>query len=898
MKLKTTGFIVSHGHMDIEWYMPLHSYRFWTVEALDELITISKENPDFVTYVLDGVTYVLDIYLKARPKAKKAIKELINDGKLSVGPFFTQFDEWLTSPESIVRNCLYGNRKCREYGKIMKAGYLPDNFGHPQQLPQILNNFGLDSLLFMRGMPEIPGGHPDEFIYIGLDGSKVLASHFRDSYGGAFNIHNKNVDPMQPRDMPYHKGYYSYEYYQELADHTNLQQIALELISNVRSVKERYPSGIVPLIAGCDHCPPQSKLTEIMKLANNIQDEIDFVMGNAEDYIRAVQARISNPMEYDRELIGSFYQFVLLGALSTRSYIKRQNFAAEAMMERYAEPLDAIASMLGNRDTQTQLDEAWENLMVNSAHDSIHGSSIDEVHVEMEARYSTVRQIASGLSHDAFKHIGKYISPWWQGCGRGILAFAPSDPGEPQLGQIWLPVGDESVCICDQLGNALPTQVMPREEIELNSIGKPRNTYWPPYKLRNVLFLLETGANQIKSLVCKAGEHEFSNLTASDGYIENEHLRVEAKGALIDILDKDTGRWHYGLNLIEENEDAGDAWDYSPAWTPGEKVLSNRFAFTTCLIETGPVRATLMSQGKMNVPSRLIGDTRSNERVDIPVSFEITLERYLKRVDVKLTLENHAKDHRMRLRIPTGVKTDTILSQGHFGILRREINKIQEVKPWIQPPTPIMPFREWVAADDGQNGIAIAVKGIYDYEAVVNTLNHEPDIYLTLVRGFEYMSRINTIQRMGEAARCHHTPGAQCMGTHVIEWSYIPYKASVKNAAPFLPLAHNFLYPMMTHMVRVKHEEDTHGPEFQPFAFLNENVQFSAFKQAHDRNGYILRFFENQGCEVETRIRLAGFNKVFRSNMNEEVLDELDMKDSIVTIKAGAYKVVTLLLTS
>lgn len=894
MKEKITGYVITHGHMDIEWYLPLRSYRFWTVEALDELRRIAKEHPDFVTYVLDGVTCVLDIYLDAKPEAKKEIEELISSGKLAIGPFYSQFDEWLPSAESIVRNCLYGNRTCREYGKIMKAGYLPDNFGHPLQMPQILRNFGIDSLLFMRGMPEIPGGHPDEFIYKGIDGSKVLTSHFRDSYGGAFDILGKDIDPLQPRDMPYYSEYLSYEYYMELADHTDLNKIARELIQNAKNIKDRYPSGIVPLIAGYDHFPPQARMAEILKLANSIQDEIEFVMGDAEGYIRAVQNSGTDFMEYSEELTGSFYQHILFGALSTRSYLKRQNFAAEVLMERYTEPLDAFASMLGYEGTQPLLDEAWKYLMLNSAHDSIHGSSTDEVHIEMEARYAAVRQIATGLSHNAIKHIGKHMNHWWK--DKGIITFSPSNPGAPQLGQVWLPIGDENICIYDKDGNALPTQVLPREEVELNGIGTPRNDLCPDEKLRNVLFLAATEANTISSFTWKTGEAEYENINAGDTFIENDYIRVEVKGALINIFDKLTGRWFYGLNLLEEEADAGDAWDYSPPWIPAETVLSNRFPFSSKLVESGPVRAVIESRGRIEVPYKLIGDERSPERVEIPVCFRISLEKYAKRVDVKLTLQNNARDHRIRLRVPTGVRTDTILSQGHFGVIERPIARPREIKPWKQPPTQILPFREWIAANDDSTGLAIAVKGIYDYEAIINPLNNQPDICLTLLRGFELMGRINTLQRKWDASGSFHTPGAQCLGEHVIEWSYIPYKVEKHTKTPFMPMVESFLYPMMTHMVRAERLESVLGSEMRPFAFLNDDVKFSAFKRAYDGKYYVLRFFENQGRDVEAAIRLNGFSKVFLSNMNEEIHEELEMSDNTVRISVSAYKVITLLL--
>ena len=41
---KIKGFIVTAGHLDIEWYQPLRSYRVWTVEAIEDL----KKNGKFV----------------------------------------------------------------------------------------------------------------------------------------------------------------------------------------------------------------------------------------------------------------------------------------------------------------------------------------------------------------------------------------------------------------------------------------------------------------------------------------------------------------------------------------------------------------------------------------------------------------------------------------------------------------------------------------------------------------------------------------------------------------------------------------------------------------------------------------------------------------------------------
>ncbi len=896
---KITGFIITAGHLDIEWYQPLRSYRFWTTQALEDLKEAALR-PDFKTYVLDGQVFPLEEYLEVVPEDTEEFKRYIAQGKLAVGPFYTQFDEWLPSAENMIRNCLYGKRKAMAYGGYMRAGYLPDNFGHPRQIPQILNNFGIDSLLFERGMPEVPGGHPDEFMYRGIDGSKVLVSFFREGYSGAFDIFRKQVDPKQPRDVPYYADYISFEYHRAIARHDDPATTARNMIDNVHRIKDRYPSRIIPLIAGADHLPPQINVGDSVRAANEMQDEIEFVMGSAEDYVSAVYQNLHAPKEYDMELIGSRYHYVLLGALSTRTYLKRQNFACEALLERYAEPLEALAELNGYRPKPRLMDEAWRYMMINSAHDSIHGSSVDEVHVEMEARYAGTRQIAAGVIHDALSHLSGRMDRWWknrENGERGTLVYAPGSAAFPQPCEVWLAIGDRNVVMTGPDGKTLPTQVLPRDIVETNGIGKPRNDEYPNPVFRKVLFMDRLTAGAAASYATREGVDSFERLLAGGSFMENEYLRVEADGALINIMDKVSGHTFYNLNLLEEDADAGDAWDYSPPWIAGESVKSS--GFSCRLLECGPVRAMLELRGNMNVPARLIGDIRSPERVDMPIRFQISIYRGIRRVDVKLTIDNTARDHRLRLFIPLRLKTETILSQGHLAVIRRSTERYKATERWSQPPTLLFPCREWVAADDGSVGLATALKGMYDYESTVNPLTNEPELRITLLRGIGMMGRLNTLQRSGPASDANDTPGAQCRGIQEMEWSYAPYSVSQGDVAPFLPEVESFLYPPVTHAVRPEVEPagklNAIGPAF---SWQEPNIRFSAFKKCLDGEGYILRFFENQGKPIAARIGIGSFGKAWLSNMDEQTLEELPVQDGFVQVDVGAYKAVTLKLAT
>lgn len=920
---KIIGFIITAGHLDIEWYQPLDSYRFWTIEALEDLKEAAKR-PDFKAYVLDGQIFPLEEYLEVVPEDEPEMRRLIQQGKLAVGPFYTQFDEWIPSAENMIRNCLYGKRKSEHFGGYMRAGYLPDNFGHPLQMPQILKNFGIDSLLFMRGMPEVPGGHPDEFLYQGLDGTKVLTSHFRESYSGAFDIFDKDNDPIQPREVPYYREYLSFEYHRELADHDDPDRIARNLIENVHKIKNRYPSNVIALIAGYDHLPPQINIGESVGKANELQDEILFVMGTAEDYVRLVQDHIKQPVVYNMELIGSRYQSILLGALSTRTYLKRQNFACEALLERYAEPLDAIASCWQHPDKPALLDEAWKYMMINSAHDSIHGSSTDEVHIEMEARFAKTRQIAAGVIHDAMACLGSHAARWWEQLQnipeasrpvtalfakndghmhrilpKGLLTYTPVSSDFAQPSEVWLPIGDAPCHIRDRAGNVFPTQVLKREEIERNGKGDIRNSPFPDAIYRKVLFLHPGHAGEVDSFAAVPGKNAgYDHVDAGTDFLENEYLRVQVTGSCIQITDKPGQKTFYNLNLLEEEADAGDAWDFSPPWIPGKIVRSSSFPFTSRLLEQGAVRSVLEIVGAMRVPAGLKGDERLLEEVLIPVSYQITLWRGIRRVDVKLTINNTAKDHRIRLRMPANLKTDHVLSQGHLAVLSRPVERPTEDESWYQPPTRLLPFREWLAVEDGIHGLAVAFKGMYDYEAVRNPLTQEPDIYVTLVRGFERMGRLHMTQRKWPASEAIITPGAQCLGIQEMEWSYIPYQTDENDTAPFLPWVQSFLYPPVVHAIRSKVKEERFDMLPPSFGWEENNIQFSAYKQCLDRDGYILRFFENQGKSTRTVIRIGNFREAWMSNMNEETLESLDVSDGTVTIDVEPYKAVTLKLNS
>lgn len=113
-----------------------------------EILDMLESNPNYPCYVLDGQTVVLEDYLSTNPQDEQRIKKLVNEGRLKIGPWYTQTDEMVVGGESIVRNLLYGKLDCDKFGSRMMIGYLPDSFGQSAAMPKILNGFGIEKSLF------------------------------------------------------------------------------------------------------------------------------------------------------------------------------------------------------------------------------------------------------------------------------------------------------------------------------------------------------------------------------------------------------------------------------------------------------------------------------------------------------------------------------------------------------------------------------------------------------------------------------------------------------------------------------------------------------------------------------------------------------------------------------
>ena len=232
--------VVPHTHWDREWYLPFQRFRLRLVTVLDRLLAQLAEDPR-ARFTLDGQTAAIDDYLEIRPEQDGLVRELVERGRLAVGPWRVLADSFLCSGENLVRNLEIGMRRANDLGGALMVGYLPDQFGHAAQLPQILRIAGIEHACLWRGVPDAV--RTTAFRWVAPDGSAVRCQYLPEGgYGGAAGLF---ADP-DPRAVE-----------RRAAEH-------------VRALRKWQKQGALLGMYGTDHSAPVDGLADIVEAASRL----------------------------------------------------------------------------------------------------------------------------------------------------------------------------------------------------------------------------------------------------------------------------------------------------------------------------------------------------------------------------------------------------------------------------------------------------------------------------------------------------------------------------------------------------------------------------------------------------------------------------------------------------
>lgn len=770
--------IISHTHWDREWYLPLENFRMRLVDLMDNLIDILDHDPEY-RFHLDAQTIVLEDYLEIRPNRREKLQQYIRAGKLLVGPWYVQNDFHLTSGEATVRNLLIGTKIANDFGKCMQVGYAADQFGLCSQLPQILSRFGLDTCIFGRGFAR----GESQFYWQSEDGSKILCEHMFAWYNNAQRFANNGEAALA------------------------LARMRGEMCA------EKGKTHNYLMMNGVDHLEAQEDLTEIIKKVQPLLHEDEaFFQDTMPEYMERVKAEIEEKGLELTTYTGEFRDLgapnVLTGTLASRVYLKQQNAACQALLEKKLEPLYAANTLFGLKDFPQEYDTyMWKVLIQNHPHDSICGCSVDAVHAHMMDRFIRVRENADDLIHRGtelwLNHVdrsGLDNSQYLLLCVNstqknynGVMEATVEIPVDEDLG---------SFVLTDSKGHDVPFEVVSvkqnKEKRILSPINLPGGKRVNAYTIRFRAAKLDGMTHRTWIVTPVAGTlPEGKERKKAPNRMENEYLKVWInKNGTIDLLCKKSGVKYSNLLLMEDNMDLGTAYNYYE--NDGATIVTNRDVHAKIAKTVdSPMRQERTISYRLNL-------NREHGAGTVEVRVTLTLDRGNDTLGVAIKLNNTCMRHRLRLLLPTGIATDVNYAGQPYDIVTRsKVSRFNDDK--THPDTDFV----GIDAPNGENGFAIFQEGLYEYEHMDG--EQDGTLAVTLLRA---VHRI-TGGFAGEATMGEEwlTPEGECFGEHQYRLALYPYAGNHESAAVAMA-AQQFMMPPYTAVQSVDRHKFVGGRPF------------------------------------------------------------------------------------
>jgi len=716
---------ISGTHWDREWYRPFQEYRLLLVEIIDGLLDLMERSDAFRYFHLDGQTCVLRDYVEVRPENEARLKVLMQQGRILVGPWFTMPDLFCPGDEALIRNLLLGRRIAREWGvEPMPVAYTCDMFGHPSQMPQLYQGFGLRHCVLGRGTNEHTT--PAFFLWEAPDGSRVFTFKLQDAMGyGAFVGSRQVIERAAPG-----------------ADPTEIEAKARESFARyVGHEISRTNGSVLCLIDALDHMPPATDAARYLRVLHeacpNVRahhSTLPAFFAEAEKTARRVPVRRGELREPSRNRHG--YLWLIPNCASSRVRMKQANDACQTLLERWVEPFLALANLGGAGIPDRFLRIAWEHVLTNHAHDSICGCSIDQVHRDMMHRFDQARILGEQLRHKALGALTKDLPDLAKEPNEFTVTIAnplPLRRREVIIFDVDLPLdwpttfhegfggwqAIKAFTLHAANGREVPYQrlaIDPRT-IERTRFALPATCGQGEFSRYTIAAEVELPGLGFTSLLVKpsaAPVRTVGSLRTGPTSAANDHLGVAiAPNGTLTLTHKATGETYTDLLTFEDRSEIGDGWFHTHTETD-EIALSTACPAQVSVVADGPEVVTFRVAVTMSVPARFdrLAERRSDERVELLITSLITLRRGAHTVEVETIVENTAVDHRLRLLLPTDARrAKTYLAHHPFDLVERPIALDRETARWQEMEQAEKPFLGLQAVGAGKRGLAFLSAG-------------------------------------------------------------------------------------------------------------------------------------------------------------------------------------------
>jgi len=895
----------THWDREFRWSFPETQVRL--MEAGDILVETMEKDPRFTFFHPDSQASFLDDYLELRPGKTERVKKLVAEGRIQAGPWYTLPAAFLVSGEALVRNLLTGHRLAKNLGGVMKCAYNIFSWGQVSQLPQIYRQFGMDTIMFYRGIDQ---GNLDklEFWWDAPDGSRALGITFGEYhrlnfwafvYRDYLNGHTPDLTQLEAiaKDGGFRFNSHNVnDYIVNQPCRRDIEAALKGLEKLIDSVKDKSSTRHLGFFQGFDLENPDPVVMDLVAELNRKITCGTIRISSLPEYVTAVRTALTDNGVIDQlsvmtgemlavERSGDPFAPLYAGVFSARMPLKQQNSRCQRLLENAAEPAAVMAMMEGAEYPQVILDKAWKLILQNQQHDGIGGVHIDRVTTAMEERNRDSADFANVVQENSFKHLVTRIDyAHIQDKEIGLTVFNTTGSKRSEVITVQIDVPVEWGV--SYLGMAHMAGLRYEDKISVNVFG----TDGAPIA-HQVLFREDA----VKCAYLKYGSHinyEASRLTVAldvsnipafgyltlrvhpvsradrpavglspaFGVLENDQLKATiASDGTLTLCHKKTGKTFPNLHLFEDAADKGGPLIFDPP------MGSIGYRSRGCVVNVektidGPLMAEYRIDYVWTLPESIVSDLkvrvpngqelcehgalrRSGRTRELRISSRVSLSRGAAMLCFETTVDNTIKDHRLRVLFPTGLSAAQHVYADSAFDIAKREIPVPDSTGWYEAALRTWPVQSFVDVHHDGVGLAVLHEGLSEYEVIDDA---DRCIAMTLLRCF------GTAGAPFETYE--HQPLAQCQGTQRFRYALYPHGGDHLTAQ--VPRqARNFTVPLRV-ATATKHAGSL--PRTHSYLDIDqESFQVTCLKLAENGRSIVLRGYNPGRTALPVTVRMG-----------------------------------------
>jgi len=506
--------------------------------------------------------------------------------------------------------------------------------------------------------------------------------------------------------------------------------------------------------------------------------------------------------------LDTYLEYINVGCYSIDHRYKQQIRRAEQALMR-AEKYGAMARLLGALWQNDELTDLWKRLLFCQFHDTLGGTLIEEAREDALNDVGGIIAQSDMLAFSAMQGVLSQLD--LSGEGDPLVLFNLQGKSRRAVAEVELAFFcKDEMELRDSDGEQVPYQ-----RIKTAACATWQNLGGR----RRFLFEAEVPAFgwRVYRVCHKKGVLLSAENSGSDSSLENEYIRLELNilGEPISLVDKRTGYEALkGPLKLAVWLDEKDSWGNGPQ----DRKLEN----TGILFDT------------LEVKRILAGDLRSTIRVrqkasGVSVETLYILEANDDCLRVEMNVSWDRPLHQLRLEIPCDIARTE--AEGPYCTLMRggEITKGMFMHRWLD------------IQGNGGEGLSVFNDGVYGFYVQSDRAD------IVLLRSAIYAQ--GSSPGWYSEDDVHHYVD---LGEHRYGFSLSPHGVPTPSSEKIFKAQRGLDYVLASPKKKGKHEK---GQIL--FECKASNIALGAIKKAENGDGLILRLYETDGREVNTRVRLG-----------------------------------------